>query len=228
MDNCRLDSWVLDLCCDTAGVSPAVLERSKAAAVFTVDRITGFRYGLCTKTVWPCQSQCPARCSRCPKCRGTRLDLFPLAGRVEQVETVEIDGVAVDSADYELTSYRYLVPYNPGALYPFPPQGPNLAPGSVGTWSVELVQGEPVPDNVLIGASDLACQFIRFCTDPASCDIPLNAVSVTQEGISVRLDSGLDVVPTIKFLRQVYNGRSRRKTGIYDPARFPRGKVPAL
>lgn len=228
MDDCRLDSWELSLCCDVTGVDAGVLERSKAAAVHTIDRITGFRYGLCITEVWPCRSMCPARCSRCPECRGVRLDLFPLVGRVESIEGIEVGGEPVDESEYELTSHRYLVPFNPGSLYPFPAQVVNLAPGSVGTWSVEAVRGEPVPENVLVGASDLACQFIKLCVTPESCDIPLNAVSVTQDGISVKLDAGLDVIPTVKFLRQTYNSRARRKVGIYDPARFPAGKVPTL
>lgn len=226
MDNCRLDSWEPVLCCDVEGVDPELLARSKAAAVFTIDRITGYRYGLCVVTVFPCKSQCPARCSRCPECRGVRVDLRPLVGRVDSIESIEVDGVDIDSGDYQLTSHRYLEPFNPGALWPLPPQQRNLPPGSVNTWSVDAVGGEPVSENVLIATADLWCQFIKFCTPGDVCDIPENAVSVTREGISVRLDTGLDAIPTVKYLRQTYNPRAKRKVGIYDPARFPRGTVP--
>lgn len=206
---------------------PEVLAQSQAAAVFTLDRLTGFQYGLCTQTVFPCRSDCPKQCTRCPECRGLRVDLYPLAGRIDSIESVTVGAVEVDPADYQLTSHRYLVPFNPGALYPIPRQLVNRVPGSVDTWSVDVVRGTPVPDNVLIAASDLMCQFVKMCTPGSVCDIEDGAVSVTREGVTVRLDTGLDVIPSVKFIRQTYGSRPRKKVGIFDPARFPRGSVPS-
>ena len=73
----------------------------------------------------------------------------------------------------------------------------------VGTWSIALTYGWPVPASLTRAAAILAMEFVKACNGDGTCRLPLGTQSVVKQGISIELSD-----PQI-FLE---DGR----TGIYE------------
>lgn len=226
--------WPLDLsCCPNIPAPPfspqvqALINTASAAASQALWDLTCRKYRVCLETAYPCPV-CPCGDTCVRGCKFAKVDLFPFFGRkIIEIDEVLVDGVAVPDVDYRLDANRYLVPHRDLSLWPWPEQDLNLAPGSPGTWQVNVYVGEPPPALLLLAAQDMACQLIAHCLGQP-CDIPDNAVSVTREGVTIRLETGLQALPTVKQALEVYGDcRKQRRTGMWDPARWPGGSRPS-
>lgn len=246
----RLAGWALSMPCATGVPSNdsryPILTASAAAAIAFVDDMTCNQYGLCSDTAYPTtQSLCYPYTLDPQQLQSwlwshnnfwrfdstVRLDLLPFFGRVDSITSVNVNGTALPTTDYALASHRYLMPMRPGGLWPWPYQQPNLVPGSVGTWSVTVVRGSAPPANVLAAASDLACQLFSLGTG-VDCDVPANAASVTRDGVTISLRTGiLQNIPSISLLSASYDcmkfpaNRANRGRKVFDPSRHHPGVV---
>lgn len=222
--------WPLNLsCCKALDLVPAppeslVLRASAAASQALFDK-TCRKYRLCYQELRPCNvCDCGGACSG--ECSLRALNLRSLLGvnaNIVQIGDVKIDGVVVPDTEYWLEQNRYLVPLRNGLLWQWPVQDLHLPTAAVGTWSVGVYYGTLVPELLLIAAEDLACQLITRCMGQP-CDIPENAISVTREGVTIRLETGLSALPTVKEALEIY-GKCAERTRILDPARRRSGTV---
>lgn len=217
--------WPVDLSCCVIPVTvpPTDLSPFVAVAVDLLWRKTCFRFGICAIEIRPCLPGCtcfPKACS-C-ECSWLRFDLRQHVGHpIESVDAVKVDNVDVPPAgNWYVANNRYLVPIRDGLLWCWPPQDLNLETGSVGTWSIELTIGEMPGASLLFAAADLACQMWKSCTPGQVCDIPPNAVSVTRDGVTVNLETGLLAYPPVKMALDAYPCPQKLRSRITDPAEW--------
>ena len=217
--------WALPMgCCSDAPVEleDPVWLGMQAAAIEAIDRVTHRRYGgPCLFEVRPCPPDC-CRCQRIVCCCGwDRMNLQQFVGRkVRAIASITVNCQAfdgeVDPADYRLDNQRYLTPIRGGALWPWPPQDLNTAAGDDGTWYIHLVAGNSPNQLILQAAADVACSLWGICQGRA-CDVPTNAVSISREGVTITLESGmLRQVPSAALVMDIYQKRVRPPR-IWDP-----------
>lgn len=200
-------------------------DRAIAAATDALYVRTGSRFRLCVDSVFPCFEPCNCWTMGldwrgCARCGFRRLDLSNLIeGPITQILSVTNGSDVVDPSQYWLDRGRYLVPLRDGDLWPWPDQDRNLAPGTVGTWYVQVEHGRPAPSLLQIAAGDLANQLATFCAG-GECELPSNAIEVTREGITVRLDTGLNAIGSVRIALEAYGSASERvhRSRITDPS----------
>lgn len=102
-----------------------------------------------------------------------------LAGPVQQIVTVTIDGVDIDPSEYVLEG---------DVLYrrtgKWPTNDMSLPRGEPGTWSVTYLQGTPPPEFVAGFVGELAQEMIIACHDQKRCRLPRTVVSTSRSGVS--------------------------------------------
>lgn len=214
--------WPLDTSDCPHQVQDSKARQLKAAAIDLMFAQTGGRFTLCSDTFRPC-AECEV-CGDWCRCAVRQLDLLSLTwGPITSVTSVKVhDGVTetvVPTTDYTLIGNRYLRPYRGGLLdrvWPSQdlqvPYGSALAP----TWQLSLRHGIQPPPSVLLAAGDLYCQLAAYSIG-AACDLPANAVSVTREGVTIKLETGLLAIPTVKIALDTYP-RTRRRSRLVDPS----------
>lgn len=216
--------WPLDVSCCPHNVSEAKRRQLQAAAIDLMFVQTGGRFTLCVDTFQPCNV-----CEVCFQwyrgvplpaflggsfdctCAVRQMDLWSLCGGpITEIVSIKMhDGVTetvVPTSDYALVGGRYLRPYRGGALMPvWPAQDLQIPYGSpLGhTWQIVVRHGVAPPPSVLLGTQDLACQLMAYCVG-APCDLPSNAVAVTREGVTIKLETGLQAIPTVKMALATY------------------------
>lgn len=237
--------WPLDMgCCESwtpgPGEPPLTPEQQQfqlslqaAASQLLYEKLRCFNFRTCYTEIAPCVDICGCRRRGCcgRNCDRRQLDLAAIVGHpIINIDTITITpetgpAVVVPAADYWLDRKRYLVPVPGGLLDTWPEQDVQQPPLGPGTWTVGLFYGNLPPQMALIAAADLACQLWRACNNQP-CDIPPNAVSVTREGMTINLLTGLESIPTIKMLLEVYKC-DRKVARMYDPAGplYPAGRV---
>lgn len=111
------------------------------------------------------------------------------------IEEVLIDGVVLDPTSYRVDEFRKLVflPGSPAAsgITCWPECNDLTKPTTeIGTWSVTLTYGRPVPEIVKLAAAEFACELVKDCVD-RPCKLPRRVTSVQRQGVSVSfLDPG--------------------------------------
>lgn len=99
-----------------------------------------------------------------------------------------------------------------------------LADTEVGTWSVTVTYGRPVPELVRRAANELACEFIKHCQG-APCRLPQRLSSVNRQGVSISfldpmefMGQGLTGIYAVDLAIKTYNpnGNMRRPV-VYSP-----------
>jgi hypothetical protein len=185
-----------------------LIERMLRYAVEVVHGFSGRQFGMCPRTYRPCRDRCQetaggrllepyildgewfnAPCQICvTDCSCTQICEVTLPGPVQRVLEVRIDGQVVDPADYRVDNKRKLVAQN-GLCWPVC-QDMTLPAGQVGTWTVTVLRGKPVPEMGLFVAGLLACELVKACTPATAgeCRLPANVKSVVREGVSLDLE----------------------------------------
>ena len=149
----------------------------------------------------------------CHMARDCACNIYPRLnlGRtdIQSIVSVVIDDVVLDPAAYRLDSHRYLVRTD-GDHWPCC-QDLSLDSG-VGTWSVELTYGTPVPEALKFAASTLAMEYVKACIDDDTCRLPSRAVSVAKQGVTIELqdpaqflDSGRTGIPEVDLAVHAFN-----------------------
>jgi len=146
------------------------------------------------------------------------------------VDEVKVDGVILPASEYKVIDFEQLI-YTPSATGTplpnncFPYCNDLTKPDTeVGTWSVTLTYGRPVPELVLLGAAEMACEIIKSCVNKP-CRLPQRISSVTRQGVSVSfldtmdfLSEGLTGLYFVDLAARVYNPRRlARRPAVFSP-----------
>lgn len=176
---------------------------------------TGQAFGLCDVTVRPHRQDCqpgtyagatgPAAwpgwrfgpvlvaggwrniaCGQCgDACSCDRVTSIRLPGPVASVESVTVDGDAVDPTAYRVDDRAYLVRHDGGS---WPICNDADAPsGAEGTWEVAYTFGVPVPAGGKIAAGVLACELAKAALGRSDCQLPQRVQTLTREGVTIGL-----------------------------------------
>jgi len=164
-------------------------------------------------------------CNCQDSCSCTNLCEVQLPYPVCAVDEVRVDGDVIPAEWYKVANFERLI-VTPAASGFCWPECNDLskADTEIGTWSVTLTYGRPVPELVLLGASEMACEIIKSCIG-AACKLPQRISSVTRQGVSVSfldsmefLDKGLTGLYYVDLAARTYNpNRLARKPAVYSP-----------
>lgn len=165
-------------------------------------------------------------------CGCAGVDAIPLAGYVQEVTEVTIDGLVIDPSEYEVRRNRWLVRLNDADGNPqsWPAcQDEGAAYTEDGTFSVLYTYGSPPPALGVKAAAELACAVWQTCAGSggqataAECALPNGVTRVVRQGITFDLDAfrsfAYDTVrkrwatgmPLVDMFLNTYNPRGRRK-----------------
>lgn len=160
---------------------------------------------------------------------GKQVSTVELPGPVAEIESVWIDGKALDASAYAVYDFRRLVRTD-GREWP---TCQDLAADLTqpGTWGVTYLRGTPVPLAGLKAAGAFACELAKACTG-GRCRIPWQVTNVTRDGMSWQLDpsafyaKGLTGLPeTDVWLSAVNPGKNRRPSSVWSPDTAERGSM---
>ncbi|APQ42282.1 head-to-tail adaptor [Mycobacterium phage Rich] len=187
----------------------ALAERNaaEALAIQVLWALSGRQFGLRTVTARPCRSPLPHEqygyggvivtsyvlswegnywrsfpCGCSGPCRETGPNMVHLPGPVAEVSLVEINGVALDAAQWKLEGnvlYRVTAPW--------PTQDLNRPLGSNGTWGVTYKLGLPVPGGVAELTAILAKEFLTAITGGGNCRLPRTVTTASRQGVTYRV-----------------------------------------
>lgn len=195
-------------CCEESitAVGPEQWAILQQLAVWILWRATGGVYGLCENTYRPCRRNCdgsfgwpigapfiPWRindqwinlsCSTCPGecgCGGAVSEIrLP---QVAAVTAITVDGVDLVPEDTVAVYDRWRIVRIDGEQWP---GCQNLASkGGVGTWSITVSQGLPIPPGGSMLAGTLACELAKMCVGASDCRLPSNWSSITRQGLTI-------------------------------------------
>jgi len=201
--------WCVDLPISAAEVSGHAVQM----ATEILWARSGMRFDQCALTIRPCRQDCfeaggwggfwwqlgtmypqPAlirgnwynlTCGNCSgDCSCSTVSEILLPGPVTAVNSVKVDGVALDSSAYRLDDWRKLVRLD-GELWPLC-NDLNLADTEESTWSVNLTYGTPVPTSGRMAVGELAYQLILACLGDSCCLLPYNVQQVARQGVTIK------------------------------------------
>lgn len=210
------------------------------------------RFGLCTVTIRPCKRECwpllpptyhdatswgwpfpmliggtwvNLGCSSCgDSCSCTAIHEVRLPYPVAAVTEVKVDGVVLASSNYRVDDYRWLVRVD-GQDWPTC-NDLNKADTEVGTWSVTVQYGEPVPILGQLAAGQLASEIYKGCAGSGAgdCKLPMATVKqITRQGVtkvffdadSAFKNGKIGLYYPDLFIK-TYNPSGTGRTSIYD------------
>jgi len=201
-------------CCAVECDNPSQFDTAAEIATDLLFELSGRRFnGVCEITVRPCWTACSCgwqvlsrghivwnpyfsgiglyggwTCDDSP-CGCAPVSKVPLAGYVQEIVEVTIDGDLVDANTYRVDRHRWLVrthlnadDVNSAAW----PGCQNLAlpPGEPGTWTVTYTYGQPVPSAGVAAATELACEIYKACAGE-ECRLPAGTQRVNRLGITI-------------------------------------------
>jgi hypothetical protein len=103
---------------------------------------------------------------------------------VSGIGDVKVDGVTLDPAtDYRVDDYRKLIRLG-GLEWPVC-NDLSKDDTEVGTWSVEVIVGQPLTPLGEMALGELALQFIKLLLCDKSCALPKPVQSLSRQGISM-------------------------------------------
>lgn len=240
-ENC----WPVDTSCctDFDNYSATVQARAVALAAQTMRMLTGYSVGGCPVKLRPCTRSCVSEsvgwyynggsfyphidhlgrwvngCGCSYNCSCTALSVLDLGGSVSSVTEVRQDGAVLASSKYRLDGSR-LVRLD-GEVWPAC-QDMAKADTEVGTLSVSVVRGAAVDGLGSWAAGLLACEYAKACTG-GKCRLPSGVTSVTRQGISMELNtgvfpSGLTGIREVDvYIRRVNPYALQRQSAVWSP-----------
>ncbi len=162
-------------------LSPAQQDDLIAWAISDLWLATGRVYGTCPVSVLPCNSSVCGLCRNSLRSCGCRnVPEIRLPGPVHSVIEVVIDGVALDSTDYRIDDYEWLVRLD-GGSWPT-----NTDPVDPDAFRVEYKRGIPPPAGAGAAVGRLVCS--RGNCQNGTCKIPKNTTQVSRQGVTMVRD----------------------------------------
>lgn len=208
------EPWTPIWNCDLSAASGAVTGAAIQAATEVLYALSGRQFDSCQLTIRPCRRTCwdtawwgglgnwwdagqwprplffqgvwyNITCGMCSgECSCTFISEVILPAPVTSVVTVKVDGVTLTAGtDYRLDESRKLVRLG-GSSWPIC-NDLNLADSQIGTWSVTIETGLPVPTLGQIAVGELACQFIKALDDAEDCMLPKPVQQLVRQGITM-------------------------------------------
>lgn len=195
-------------CCDDTiqAIGPELWETMQQLAVWILWRATGQQYGLCENTYRPCRRNCdgsygwpigapwiPWRINdqwvnlSCQTCVGS-CGCGGIVSEVRLSDVHAVTGLTIDGED--LVPEDVLAVYNRHRIVRIDgeqlPSCQNLsAKGGVGTWSITVLQGTPVPAGGELVAGILACELAKACAQDDACRLPRDIIQLARQGITL-------------------------------------------
>lgn len=200
-------------------VSDAIRELADDLAGQLLWAWTDRRFGLCERTVRPCDDR-QVRCgcgSRRASCGCTDVPELVLSGPVASVTAVWVDGELLDETAYRVDDWRWLVRTDGGVW----PSCSNLLadPDEAGSFVVTYQAGYPVPPGTGLITALLACELaLALCQDD-SCRLPRRIQSMTRQGVTISfsdLDDGRTGLPEVDMWVSAQRRPPRRAT-VWSP-----------
>ena len=206
------------LCCDEwEDLDPAIQSAAKDYGATILWAATGRRFGLCEVTVRPCGMKkcndgsvdfygydwsggtwvpyifngtwfncaCPGVCCCDPRCQ------IRLAGPVESIVEVTLDGIAVDPDTYRVDEQYWLVRTG-GECWPTCAEM-NEDTGE-GVLTVTYMRGDPIPATLLNAAATLACEWGKACTGSGTCRLGNRVTNLARNGVTIDMTSPEDLL----------------------------------
>lgn len=136
----------------------------------------------------PNGSERPVTCGSCLKsrcdCRDAPSSLI-LPGPIEQILEVQINGLPLSTAEYELIDRRRIMRYG-GEGWPTE-QHLDRPLGDDGTWGVTYLRGIPLPVGGRLALGKLACELALAYTDDTDCQLPERVQSISRQGVTMAI-----------------------------------------
>lgn len=131
----------------------------------------------------PCNEGCSGPCA----CG--RVEEVDLAGPVDSIIEVKIDGVTLAESAYRLDNSRWLVRTDGGRWPECQAMGED--PDTIGSNTFEVTYGigVPVPAGGQLAAGKLTCELAKLACGSSSCQLPQRVRDVTRQGVSISFDS---------------------------------------
>ena len=126
----------------------------------------------------------------CGACKADGPTLVTLPGPVASVQSVEVEGVAIDPSSYRLEGDRL---YRIGGLE-WPYQDLTRPLGEPGTWGVKYRRGIEPPPGAGVVVGQLALEFWNVCEPGKPCRLPKRWQTVTRQGMTVTKADPTDIL----------------------------------
>lgn len=255
------EPWDVVWCCPMEAVSPTVSGAAINGATDLLWALSGRRLGLCTVTVRPCRSTCPDSmvdryttywthgwpnpalidgdwvnlgCGRCTgACGCSEVSEVVFQDYVHDIVSIQVDGVplATGGGDYRLDNHRRLIRLD-GEEWPLC-QDWNVADGEVGSWSVTMRVGVPVPDSGVLAVSELATEIMLAMCGNRTCRLPQRVRTVTRGGVTIDMMDAMDFLREGRtglylvdaFLNAVNPARLAQRSRVFSPDNMPQGRI---
>jgi len=137
-------------------------------------------YGPWGMGSWTCGDNCGLSCGCKPISR------VLLAGYVQEIIEVVIDGAVVDPNTYRVDNHRWLSRVRELDTDPWPHwpgcQDLTLPETENGTWAVTYTYGHDAPAIGAEAAKELACELYKMCNNQP-CALPLSTTRVIRQGL---------------------------------------------
>lgn len=193
-----------------ANYSDDLQARAEALAWSTLRHLTGGLVGNSPVLARPCRSGCDGYdgfgygpgfmpvnrggrwfnvgCGCSGSCSCVAIEQITLPGSVAVVQTVWVDGVALDSSDYRLDNGHLLVRTD-GGTWPLC-QNMNLNHTETGTFAVQYVPGIDPGTTGAWAAGILTAEFAKACSGE-KCRLPASVTSLSRQGVSMEFTQGM-------------------------------------
>lgn len=210
-----LDGSDVAVCCDIDEASdPTVLDGAAAIASEILFQLSLRRFpGICERTVRPCRTGCGCPWQILSRghiiwnpagldplygfgygfwsCDGDACGCRPLsrvllAGYVQEIVEIVVDGDVVDPNTYRVDQHRWLARVREHESDPWPHwpgcQDLTLPETEDGTWAVTYTYGAEVPQAGVMAAAELACEIYKQCNNEP-CKLPKGTTRIARQGI---------------------------------------------
>jgi len=159
-------------------------------------------------------------CGRCVK--KCNLERIKLAGPINEIIEVIIDGEILDPSAYKVEAYRWLVRVDGGKW----PCTNDLTgePGDPGVWTVEYNYGKPVPLDGRYVASIYACEMAKARCGADNC-LPARVKAISRQDVDIAFADPMDFIQDGKvgiyevdqWLQSVNPHQIQRRGRVYRP-----------
>lgn len=166
-------------------------------------------------------------CTEAGDCSCSSISEVILPGPVGGIESVTIDGVILDQADYRVDGGNRLVRQDGGSWPICQDMSKSPAdPDQEGVFEVAYYQGAAPSDMIRYAAGLLAFEFYQACIGK-NCKLPRNVTNVARNGVTYDLEVGLfeggfTRIPQVDAVIRIYNPH-----GAKSPARVLSPDAPA-